>query len=340
VSIRSVEELEEVLSEPTPGVAATLAKLEGDLIVLGVAGKMGPSLARMIKRASDTAGTKRRVIGVARFSARDVEAKLRRDGIETIPCDLLDESAVERLPEAPNVLYLAGMKFGATGQEAMTWAMNSYLPAVVSKKYRRSRIVALSTGNVYGLTPVKDGGSVESDPPMPVGEYAMSCLGRERIFEYFSRQLRTPMSLIRLNYACDLRYGVLVDLAQRVWSGSVIDLAMGYFNTIWQGDANAMILQAFGHAACPPLIFNVTGAETLAVREVCERLGEIMERRVKFTGTEASTALLSDAGQALNSFGPPRINAEKLVGWVADWVMRDGPLLGKATHFESREGRF
>src|SRR5258706_6541529 len=272
--------LEDLLSEPTPGVIATLAKIEGDVIVLGAAGKMGPSLARMIKRASDAAGTKRRVIGVARFSARNAEAQLRSDGVETIQCDLLDEAAVDLLPGASNVLYLAGMKFGATGQEAMTWAMNSYVPAVVSKKYCRSRIVALSTGNVYGLTPVKDGGSPEAVLPSPVGEYAMSCLGRERIFEYFSRQVMIPMELIRLNYACDLRYGVLVDLAQRVWSGKPIDLAMGYFNTIWQGDANAMILQAFGHTTCPPSIFNVTGPETLGVRAICERFGQIMGREV------------------------------------------------------------
>jgi nucleoside-diphosphate-sugar epimerase len=294
----------------------------------------------MIKRASDSAGTKRRVIGAARFSARNVETQLRSDGVETIQCDLLDETAVERLPEAPNVLYLAGMKFGATRQEAMTWAMNSYLPAVVCKKYRRSRIVALSTGNVYGLTPVKDGGSPEGALPSPVGEYAMSCLGRERIFEYFSRQAQAPMALIRLNYACDLRYGVLVDLAQRVWSGKPIDLAMGYFNTIWQGDANAMILQTFGHTVSPPSVFNVTGPETLGVRTVCERFGQIMRREARYAGTESSTALLSDARRAVQMFGLPRVSAEQLIGWVADWVMRDAPLLGKPTHFESREGMF
>jgi nucleoside-diphosphate-sugar epimerase len=218
--------------------------------------------------------------------------------------------------------------------------MNSYLPAVVSKKYCRSRIVALSTGNVYGLTPVKDGGSPEFAHPSPVGEYAQSCLGRERILEYFSRQFKTSMALIRLNYACDLRYGVLVDLAQRVWKGGVIELAMGHFNTIWQGDANAMILQAFGHAACPPLILNVTGLETLSVRWVCERFGQIMGKTPDLRGEEAPTALLSNATLAADMFGHPRVNAEQLIGWVADWVMRGGPVLGKRTHFESREGRF
>jgi nucleoside-diphosphate-sugar epimerase len=294
----------------------------------------------MIKRASDSANAKRRVIGVARFSTGNAEARLRSDGIETIRCDLLDEAAVEGLPEAPNVLFLAGMKFGSTGQEAMTWAMNSYLPAVVSKKYHRSRIVALSTGNVYGLMTAKDGGSRESALPSPVGEYAMSCLGRERIFEYFSRRFKTPMALVRLNYACDLRYGVLVDLAKRVRDKEPIDLAMGYFNTIWQGDANAMILRAFGQTESPPAIFNVTGPETLAVRDVCERFGKIMNRQPKFAGVEASTALVSDAQRALKLFGSPRVSAEQLIGWVADWVMRDGPSLDKPTHFESREGKF
>jgi hypothetical protein len=265
---------------------------------------------------------------------------LRRWGIETIQCDLLDEAAVQKLPDAPNVLYLAGMKFGSTGQEAMTWAMNNYLPAIVSKKFCRSRIVALSTGNVYGLSSANDGGSAETAPLTPVGDYAMSCLGRERMFEHFSLQLKIPVALIRLNYACDLRYGVLVDLAQKVRDGVTIDLSMGYFNTIWQGDANAMILQAFGQTTYPPTVFNVTGMEILAVREVCKRFGSLMNREPKLTGTEASSALLSNAARAIQLFGEPTVNAEKLIAWVADWVMRGGVSLDKPTHFESRDGRF
>jgi nucleoside-diphosphate-sugar epimerase len=338
--IRSLEQLEDLLSKPTSRVIDALAKLEGDFIILGVAGKMGPSLARMIKRASDAAGAKRRIIGVARFSAKPVQAQLHARGIETIQCDLLDESAVQKLPDAANVLYLAGMKFGSTGQEAMTWAMNSYLPAVISKKYRQSRSVALSTGNVYGLINVKEGGSTETASLAPVGEYAMSCLGRERIFEHFSQQLNTPMTLIRLNYACDLRYGVLVDLARKVRDGVAIDLSMGYFNTIWQGDANAMILQAFDQATCPPTILNVTGRETLAVREVCERFGSFMNCSPKFVGRESPTALLSDARRASQLFGASTMSAEKLISWVADWVMRGGASLDKPTHFESRDGQF
>src|SRR2546426_11108791 len=245
--IETVEQLEDLLSEPTPGVIETLGRLEGDLILLGVAGKMGPTLARMAKRASDLAKVQRRVVGVSRFSSREQETQLQAHGIETIRCDLLDEESIARLPEVLNVIYMVGFKFGATGQEATTWAMNSYLPGVICRKFRRSKIVAFSTGNVYGLTPVSGGGSRETDVPNPVGEYAMSALGRERVCEYFSRSLKIPMALIRLNYAAELRYGVLVDLAQRVWAEQPIDLAMGYFNTIWQGDANAMTLQAFGH---------------------------------------------------------------------------------------------
>src|SRR6185436_17528273 len=215
--IESVEQLESLLSEPTPGVIDTLARIEGDILLLGVAGKMGPTLARMARRASDAGGTKRRIIGVARFSNPAQQRALEEHGIETLRCDLLDEAALDTLPEAPNVIFMAGMKFGAAGNEALTWAMNGYVPALVSRKFARSRIVAFSTGNVYGLAPIQSGGSREADTPNPVGEYAMSCLARERIFEYFSARLRIPLVLIRLNYACEMRYGVLVDLAQRVW---------------------------------------------------------------------------------------------------------------------------
>lgn len=339
-SIQTVDQLEAALSEPTPDVIDTMRWLQGDIILLGVAGKMGPSLARMARRASDAAGVKRRVIGVARFSNASVEQELRKSGMETIRCDLLDEEALAGLPDAPNVLYLAGMKFGATGQEALTWAMNAWLPSVVCKRYRGSRIVAFSTGNVYGLVPVEGGGSRETDMPQPVGEYAMSCLGRERVFEHFSRRHEAPTALIRLNYACDLRYGVLVDLAQQVWAGRAVDVTMGWFNTLWQGDANRMTLQAFRHTATPPFVVNVTGPETLSVREVCQQLGAIMGRAVEFMGEESENALLSNAQRAFDLLGRPRVPAGQLIEWVAHWVMRGGPSLGKPTHFESRDGKF
>ena len=335
-----IEQLEIALSEPTPAVIETMRWLQGDIILLGVAGKMGPTLARMARRASDAAGVNRRVIGVARFSADDLDVKLQLHDIETIRCDLLNEEAVAELPDAPNVIYMAGMKFGSTGQEAMTWAMNTWLPSVVCKKYRRSKIVAFSTGNVYGLTPVEGGGSRETDPPNPVGEYALSCLGRERMFEYFSQLCEIPTALIRLNYACELRYGVLVDLAQKVWADKPIDVSMGHLNTIWQGDANAMTLQAFRHTAAPPFVVNVTGPELLSIRQLGERFGELMGKAVAFVGVEAETALLSDARLGLELLGQPRISVGQMMEWIAHWVMHGGPTLGKPTHFESRDGKF
>lgn len=333
-------QLEARLSEPTPEVIATMRRLDGDLIVLGVAGKMGPSLARMAKRASAAAGAHRRVIGVARFSSPAVQVELEQHGIETIRCDLLDAAALERLPAAPNVLYLAGMKFGATGQESFTWAMNTHLPSLVCRKFACSRIVALSTGNVYGLVPASGGGSVETDVPAPVGEYAMSCLGRERMFEYFSRSLGMRAVLVRLNYACDLRYGVLVDLAQKILAGIPVDQGTSWFNTIWQGDANAQTLRCFDHVASPARLLNVTGTEQLNVRETCERLADLLGRKPAFVGVESPTALLSNATQAVQLFGPARVSADELVRMVADWLRRGGVTLNKPTHFEARDGKF
>lgn len=247
--IENIEQLEELLSEPTEAAIKALGALDGDLIVLGVAGKMGPTLARMAVKASELAGVRRRVIGVARFSEAGVEARLRASSIETIRCDLLDPSQLDALPDVPNVVFMTGMKFGATSQEGRTWAMNCWLPGLVCRKYRHSRIVAFSTGNVYGLTPVARGGSIESDPLRPVGEYAQSCLGRERLFDYFSRTNDIPMSVLRLNYATEMRYGVLVDLAQQVRQGRPVNVTMGHVNALWQADANAMALASFAHAS-------------------------------------------------------------------------------------------
>ncbi len=338
--IEDVEHLEALLSEPTPAVVETLGRLSGDVILLGVAGKMGPTLACMVRRASDLAGVRRRVLGVARFSSAAVEARLQSQGIETIRCDLLDPGQLDRLPDVPNVVYLAGMKFGSTAQEALTWAMNAYLPALVCRKYRSSRIVAFSTGNVYPLTPVSRGGSVETDPPGPIGEYAQSCLGRERMFEHFSRTLGIPLALIRLNYATELRYGVLVDLALKVKADAPIDLRMGHLNAIWQADASAMALQAFDAVASPPFVVNVAGPETLSVRRVTEQLGRLLGRPVTFTGSEAIDALLSNAQLAHRLFGYPRVSVQQMLLWIADWVRRGGPILDKPTHFDVRDGRF
>lgn len=339
-SIRDEEHLEELLSEPSAGAIETLARLEGDVVVLGVGGKMGPTLARMVRRGSVAAGVKRRVIGVARFSQGGLVEKLQRQGIETARCDLLDPVQVERLPDAANVVAMTGMKFGSTGQEALTWAMNSHVPSLICRKYRQSRIVAFSTGNVYGLTPVRLGGSRESDALAPVGEYAQSTLGRERMYEYFSLTLNIPMVLLRLNYATEMRYGVLVDVARKVLAGESIDLTMGHFNSLWQGDANAMALCAFDHLGCPPQILNLAGPETLSVRRLAEEFGELLHRPVRFEGHEADDALLSNAQLSNRLFGYPRVPVQQLTRWIADWVRRGGTSLDKPTHFESRSGQY
>jgi nucleoside-diphosphate-sugar epimerase len=336
---RSESELDDALSEPTPGVVETIARLDGDIILLGAAGKMGPSLARMAKRAADMAGANRRVIAVSRFTSGGEEA-FTAHGIEVIRCELLDEAQVNTLPDAANVVYMPGRKFGSTGDQGATWAVNCYLPAIVCKKYSRSRIVAFSTGNVYPLTRPETGGPNESDALNPVGEYGMSALGRERMFGYFSRTLGIPVAIIRLNYAVDLRYGVVVDIARQLLSGEPISLAMGYFNAIWQGDANAMTLRALAHAATSPRVFNVTGPEVLSVRKVAERLGELLGVKPRFAGTEAETALISNAAAGIRELGPLRISSDQLIERVADWLKRGGRVLNRPTHFEARDGRY
>jgi nucleoside-diphosphate-sugar epimerase len=336
---RTEAELDGALSEPTPAMIDTLATHPGDVVLLGAAGKMGPSLARMARRAADALGDRRRVIAVSRFSSGGEDA-FRAHGVETVRCDLLDPDAVAGLPDAPNVVYMPGRKFGSTGDAGTTWAVNCYLPALVCRKYRTARVVAFSTGNVYPLWPAPGRGPTEDEPPNPVGEYGMAALGRERTFEFFSRRVGVPVVLLRLNYACDLRYGVLVDLAGKVLAGEPVELAMGYFNTIWQGDANAMALQALSHAASPPRVFNVTGPEVLRVREVCVRFGKRFGVEPRFVGTEAETALLSDATAGLAALGPPRVSANELIEWVADWVKSGGRRLNKPTHFEARDGKF
>ncbi|HEX8911451.1 MAG TPA: NAD(P)-dependent oxidoreductase [Humisphaera sp.] len=342
-SIRDLDHLEDLLSEPTPGVIDTCRRLEGDVIVLGVGGKMGPSLSRMIVRASAAAGVKRRVIGVSRFgsgSGAALQKQLNGWGVETLSADLLDQAALDRLPDVPNVVYMAGMKFGSTGQQSLTWAMNSYLPGMVAQKYRRSRIVAFSTGNIYAFVPVASGGADEQGETNPVGEYGMSTLGRERIFEHFSRTLNIPTAIIRLNYAVEMRYGVQMDMALKVSRGEPIDLAMGNLNAIWQADANAHSIQAFDHVASPPRILNVTGPELLSVRSICQELGRLLGKDVTFTGTEAPTALLNNAQLSHRLFGYPRVPIGQVLRWTADWVKRGGATSGKPTGFEKRDGKF
>jgi nucleoside-diphosphate-sugar epimerase len=301
---------------------------------------MGLSLAQMIRRSLDTIGSKRRVVAVSRFNSVNDQAAFHACEIETIRCDLLEEAAFEQLPQLANVIAMTGMKFGSSANVSQTWAMNAYLPAIVCRKFRNSRIVAFSTGNVYAYTSIKSLGSHEDDALVPVGEYGMSCLGRERMYEYFSRCYGIPISLIRLNYACDLRYGVLVDLASKVLNGKPIDLAMGYFNTIWQGDANAWTIESFAYAASPPWVVNVTGARLLSVREVAQRMARLLDRSVQFTGTEAETALASNTRLAQSRFSSVRLDEVELIENVVAWVAQGGRTLNKPTHFESRSGTF
>ena len=332
--------LEEALSSPTDYVVTTISQLKGDILILGAGGKMGPSLSVMAKRASDKAGVNRRIIAASRFSSEEARNYLTEKGVETVACDFMKPGALEELPDAATIVYMAGMKFGATQQLGRTWAMNAWLPGAVCSRFPNSRIAVFSTGNIYGLVPVSSGGSKEEDLPKPQGEYAMSTLGRERIFEHFSIEQKMPQSIIRLNYACDLRYGVLVDIACKVLEGNPVSLEMGYLNTIWQGDANAQALASLAHADTPPLVINVTGSRTLRVRNIAERLGELFGKPPVFEGTEATDALLSNNACAAALFGPPQVDEDQLIHWVADWLLQGGTLLNKPTHFESRDGRF
>lgn len=334
------DHLEDLLSTPSPGAIDTLSRLDGDLVFLGVGGKMGPTMARMAQRAFAMAGCKRRVYGAARFSQPGLMDKLHRHGVEPVRCDLLDPDQVQRLPDVPYVVAMVGMKFGATGQEALTWAMNAHVPALICQKYRQARIVAFSTGNVYGLAPVARGGSVEGDPLHPVGEYSQSCVGRERMYEHFSRTYRIPMALLRLNYATEMRYGVLVDVCQRVFTGQPVDVTMGHLNALWQGDANAMGLCAFDHLASPPRLLNLAGPELLSVRQVAEEFGRLLGKAVAVEGTEAEDAYLSNAQESQRLFGYPSVPVRRLMHWIADWTRRGGSTLGKPTHFQVRDGKF
>jgi nucleoside-diphosphate-sugar epimerase len=339
-SMHTVEQLDDQLSTPTPGVIQALQALEGDILVLGAGGKMGPTLARMALRASQQAGIKRRVIAVSRFSSPAMRQRMTEWGLETIGCDLLDEASLAALPRAALVVFMTGMKFGATDQPELTWAMNCYLPALICRRFPHSRMAVFSSGNIYGLTPVTGGGSREEDPLQPVGEYAMTVLGRERMFSYFSRLHGIPMVVLRLNYASELRYGVLVDLARLVWQQQPIDLHMGWVNVIWQAEANALALQALQLAQSPPRVLNLAGPEIVRVAAVATRLGELLGRAVQFCGTEGSDALLSNAEPCYAALGRPRVSTEQMLRWTADWVRRSGEYLGKPTHFQDRSGQY
>lgn len=338
--MKTVAELEAKLAEPSKKLIEDLSKVDGDILVLGIGGKMGPSLARLAINAIREGGLNKRVIGVSRFSNEEARRELEEAGVETISCDLLDDEALNQLPDARNVIYMAGNKFGTTGREHFTWAMNAYLPGRVAEKYKNSRIVVFSSGNVYPFSPVGSGGVNEDVAPEPLGEYAQSCLGRERVFEYFSHQNGTPMTIYRLNYAIDMRYGILLELAKSISEERPINLSMGHANIIWQGDANEMALRCLTQTSNPPSIVNVTGPETMSIRFAANELAKRMGKEAIFTGTESETALLNNASKSHQLFGYPSVSLLQMIDWMAEWVQADGPTWNKPTHFQERKGKF
>jgi len=334
--IRSVEELDELLSRPNPNLVESLKTLSGDIMILGAGGKVGPTLALMAKRAVDAAGVKKRIIAV------DVQPldELAKKGIETLSCNMLDLDSVAKLPKVENIVYMVGRKFGSTGSESLTWAINVIVPYHVARTFTASRISAFSTGCVYPVVDVKTGGATEIMPADPVGEYAQSCLGRERMFDYFAENKGERVTHVRLNYAIELRYGVIHDIAAKVWAGESVDVTTGFANGIWQGDACNQALMALEMATSPATILNVTGPEIFSIREVAQTLGRLMGKEVKFSGQENGLGYLNNSRKANSLFGNPSVPLGRVIEWVAHWVKAGGASLGKATHFETQNGKY
>ena len=335
-----INELYRQLLLPSDALVSDIAGLNGDILILGVGGKMGPALAKLAKQAIDRAGVNKRVIGVSRFSEAGLQEELNSLGIETFEADLLQDDQLDALPDSENVLYLAGTKFGTAGKESFTWAMNSYLPGRIAQKYKNSRIVVFSTGNVYPFTPVLIGGADETLTPQPIGEYAQSCLGRERLFQYYSSKYNTPILIYRLNYANDVTYGVLLEIARAVKEKKTIDLNMGHVNIIWQGDANEMALRAFHHCSVPSKILNVAGPETISIRWLANEFGKLFGQTAEFINHEQDTALLSNAAESYRLFGYPKVPLKKMIELIAQWINEGGRIINKPTHFQERTGQF
>jgi len=335
-----LKELEAKYTQPSVALIDDLAKIDGDFIFLGIGGKMGPSMAKLLLDGLKALGQSRKVYGVSRFSDEASRAYLEGIGVETIPCDLLDDEALQQLPNVKNVIYLAGFKFGAVGKEDFTWAMNSYLPGRVSEKFKHSRIVALSSGNVLPFVNVTDGGVDESVVPEPIGEYAQSTLGRERIFTYFSKKNQTPVLLYRLNYAVDFRYGVVREIAKQVNEGRAIDLTTNNVNVIWQSDANEIAIRSLLHTESPAKVLNVTGPEILSIKWLAEKLGQGLGKEPIFENVPAPTALLNNAAECHRLFGYPRVSILDIIEITIQWIKNGGDEFGKDTHFQERKGKF
>ncbi len=339
-NLETEQQLDDLLTTPSAASVAFAATLDGPLVILGAGGKMGPTLAVLARRAIEQAGSRARVIAASRFRNEAARRWLHEQGVETQQVDMLDAGQFAQLPDAPNVLYLVGMKFGTTVDPVPTWATNTIAPVHVCERYAGSRIVALSTGNVYPLSPIDGGGSVETDPLTPLGEYANAAVARERIFQHYASEHSTPVAIMRLNYAHDLRYGVLTDLAGKIWRDEPIDLTMGHFNAIWQGDANEWIFRSLDLCTVPATAFNLTSRDIYTVRDVSRRLGQLLDRTPQLVGRESPTALLSNAARLGDALGPPSVGLEQLLRWIAHWTRSGGKTLGKPTNFESRDGRF
>jgi hypothetical protein len=339
-SIHTEDELIEVMTRPRPELVAFMPSLKSPLVILGAGGKMGPTLAILARRAADAAGYPLEIIAVSRFSDENTRKNLEIGGIQTISANLMDQAEFARLPNCENLVYLVGLKFGTHNNPAQTWATNTLIPAFTAERYPKASMAALSTGNVYPLVPVSNGGSKERDDLTPLGEYANACVARERTFEYFSTRNMTPMTLLRLSFALDLRYGVLVDIALKVFRGEPVDVTMAYFNCIWQGDANEMILRSLSLASTPPFALNLVGNRHYSVRATAEWFGEFMQKKVIFTGDEAKTAFLSNNEKLRMTLGEPPTDRVQVMKWTADWVISGGHLLNKPTHFEVRDGGY
>lgn len=338
--IDSEGQLNELLTTPSPAVVEACSKLSDPLIVLGAGGKMGPSLAVLARRGLEQAGNAARVIAVSRFKDSRVRDYLQSQGVQTAVADGFDRQQLNALPDSSNVVYLVGMKFGTSHDSVPTWATNTIAPVHACERFAGARFVALSTGNVYPLCPIDSGGAVESAALTPIGEYPNAAIARERIFQHYAAQQQTPTLLMRLNYAHDLHYGVLTDIAGKIWRGEAVDLTMGYFNAIWQGDANEFILRGFELCRSPAMVVNLTSPEIYSVRQVAQRLGELLERPVQLCGQEAPTALLSNTDLLQSQLGRPSVDLPLMLQWIAHWTRSGGSTHGKPTHFETRDGQF